>query len=209
MNITDFIKKYSSDTDEVLNELERETHIKCLMPSMLSGRVQAKILEQLSRMIRPDRILEIGSFTGYSAICLAKGLSQNGELHTYEINDELEGIIRKYIKKSGNEKRIKLHIGDFLHEKEKPEVYDFAFIDGDKRQYLDYYKKVMKMLKPGNYLLIDNIFWHNKVLEPEKHTDDYTRGILDFLDYAKQDPNAETVVLPLRDGLMLIRKTGG
>ncbi len=202
-----FIEKYSAPEDSLLYELRRETHNNVLMPRMLSGQTQGKLLEMLSRMLKPKRILEIGTFTGYSALCLAKGLTEDGVLHTVERNDEREVIIRKYIEKSGNTNKIILHIGSAIDVvKHFDEPFDLVFIDGDKREYPDYYKLTAPLVKQGGYMLVDNIFWDGKVLNPEQHADYYTQGILNFLELANNDTRFESVVLPLRDGLMLMRR---
>ncbi len=206
-NIEEYILNHSDDEDPVLAELNRETNLKILRPRMLSGHLQGKVLEMLSKMIRPDRILEVGTYTGYSAICLAKGLTKNGILHTIEINDELEEIITKYIQKSGLQKKIKVHFGNALEIiPTLHETFDLVFIDGDKREYLNYYELVLNYVKPGGFILADNVLWSGKVIELETPDDEYTKGIFDFNDFLKQDKRVEKVILPLRDGLTLIRK---
>lgn len=207
LNIEEYILNHSDDEDPLLAELNRETNLKILRPRMLSGHLQGKILEMISKMIRPKRILEIGTYTGYSAICLAKGLMEDGILHTLEINDELEEIITKYIQKSGFQNQINVHFGNaleiipILNEK-----FDLVFIDGDKREYLAYYELVLNYLKPGGFILADNVLWSGKVIELETPDDEYTKGIFDFNDFLKTDNRVEKVILPLRDGLTLIRK---
>ena len=206
-NIEEYILNHSDKEDPILAELNRETNLKILRPRMLSGHLQGKILEMISKMINPERILELGTYTGYSAICLAKGLKENGILHTIEINDELEGIISKYLVKSGLENKVKLHFGDV--RKIVPEIneqFDLVFIDADKREYLDYYNLVFNHVKPGGFLLADNVLWGGKVIESESLDDEYTKGIFDFNEFIKNDDRVEKVILPLRDGLMLIRK---
>ena len=206
-NIEEYILNHSDDEDPVLAELNRETNLKILRPRMLSGHLQGKILEMISKMIRPEKILEIGTYTGYSAICLAKGLTEKGILHTIEINDELEEIITKYIQKSGLQNQINVHFGNAL--KIIPtinELFDLVFIDGDKREYLAYYELVLNYLKPGGFILADNVLWSGKVIELETPDDEYTKGIFDFNDFLKTDNRVEKVILPLRDGLTLIRK---
>ena len=207
INIEEYILNHSDKEDPVLAELNRETNLKVLRPRMLSGHLQGKILEMISKMINPEKILELGTYTGYSAICLAKGLKDNGILHTIEINDELEDLIFKYIKKAGFENKIKLHFGDAM--KIVPEIneqFDLVFIDADKREYLEYYKIVFDFVKPGGFLLADNVLWSGKVIEQESPDDEYTKGILKFNEFIKNDNRVEKVILPLRDGLMLIRK---
>ncbi|MGE0089529.1 MAG: O-methyltransferase [Bacteroidales bacterium] len=206
-NIEEYILNHSDDEDPVLAELNRETNLKILRPRMLSGHLQGKILEMLSKMIRPDKILEIGTYTGYSAICLAKGLTEKGVLHTIEINDELEEIITKYIQKSGLQNQIHVHFGNALEIiPTLNETFDLVFIDGDKREYFAYYKLILNYVKPGGFILADNVLWSGKVIELETPDDEYTKGIFDFNDFLKNDKRVEKVILPLRDGLTLIRK---
>jgi caffeoyl-CoA O-methyltransferase len=158
-------------------------------------------------MIRPEKILEIGTYTGYSAICMAKGLTENGILHTIEINDELEEIITKYIQKSGLQKQINVHFGNALEIiPTLNKTFDLVFIDGDKREYLAYYELVLNYVKPGGFILADNVLWSGKVIEMETPDDEYTKGIFDFNDFLKNDQRVEKVIMPLRDGLTLIRK---
>ncbi len=206
-NIEEYILNHSDDEDTVLAELNRETNLKILRPRMLSGHLQGKILEMLSKMINPKKILEIGTYTGYSAICLAKGLKEEGLIHTIEINDEQEDFISKYLKKAGVENKVKLHFGNALNIiPTLSEQFDLIFIDGDKREYLEYYKLVFDFLKPGGFILADNVLWSGKIIELEKPDDEYTKGIFDFNGYIKNDKRIEKVILPLRDGLTLIRK---
>lgn len=206
-NIEQYILDHSDKEDPVLQELNRETNLKILRPRMLSGHLQGKILEMISKMIQPEKILELGTYTGYSAICLAKGMKENGTLHTIEINDELEDFILKYFKKAGIDNKVKLHIGDAKSIiKEIDEQFDLVFIDADKREYLEYYNIVLDHLKPGGFILADNVLWSGKVIEMDTPDDEYTKGIFDFNDFIKNDERIEKVILPLRDGLTLIRK---
>jgi predicted O-methyltransferase YrrM len=206
-NIEQYILDHSDAEDPVLAELNRETNLKILRPRMLSGHLQGKILEMISKMIQPERILELGTYTGYSAICLAKGLKPDGLLYTIEINDELEDFISKYLIKAGLEKKVKLYFGDA--RKLVPEIneqFDLVFIDADKREYLEYYHMVFDFVKPGGFILADNVLWSGKVVELDQPDDEYTKGIFDFNRYIKNDERVEKVILPLRDGLTLIRK---
>lgn len=206
-NIEEYILNHSDREDPILAELNRETNLKVLRPRMLSGHLQGKVLEMISKMIRPDRVLELGTYTGYSAICLAKGLKRNGILHTIEINDELEDIITKYIKKADLENKVKLYIGNAnTIVPEINEQFDLVFIDADKREYLKYYDLVFNYVKPGGFILADNVLWSGKVIELELPDDAYTKGIFDFNRFIKNDDRIEKVILPLRDGLTLIRK---
>lgn len=206
-NIEEYILNHSDNEDPVLAELNRETNLKILRPRMLSGHLQGKILEMLSKMIQPEKVLEIGTYTGYSAICLAKGLKENGVLHTIEVNDELEDIISKYINKSGLQKKIKTYFGNALEIiPTLSKTFDLVFIDGDKREYPAYYNLVFDFVRPGGFILADNVLWSGKVLEIETPDDEYTKGIFEFNDLVKNDTRVEKVILPLRDGLTLIRK---
>lgn len=205
--LDEYILQHSTPEDEVLKELYRETYLKVLYPRMVSGHIQGKLLEMLSHMIRPEKILEIGTYTGYSAICLARGLKEGGLLHTVEINDELKDMTVKYIAMAGLQDRIVLHTGDA--RKVIPEIggpLDLVFIDGNKQEYLDYYHLVMPLLKTGGYILADNVLWDGKVLSQLKSHDKYTRGIVAFNDFLARDDRVEQVILPVRDGFTLIRK---
>ena len=206
-NIEEYILNHSDAEDPVLAELNRETNLKILRPRMLSGHLQGKILEMISKMIHPEKILELGTYTGYSAICLSKGLKENGILHTIEINDELQDFIVKYLKKAKIEDRIQLHFGDAKQIiPSLNEQFDLVFIDADKREYIEYYNIVFDFVKPGGFILADNVLWSGKVIELEAPDDEYTKGIFDFNEFVKNDPRVEKVILPLRDGLTLIRK---
>jgi caffeoyl-CoA O-methyltransferase len=205
------IEKYILDHTEaessLLALLNRETQHKILLSRMLSGHLQGKFLEMISKMINPDNILEIGTYTGYSAICLAQGLTDGGKIHTIEINDELESFIRPYFVKAGLENKIYLHIGDAIEIVPKLNCeFDLIFIDGDKRQYLDYYKIVIEKIRPGGFILVDNVLWSGKVVLPLNPNDDYTSGIMEFNDFVHNDSRVENVILPIRDGIMMLRK---
>ncbi len=205
--IEKYIIHYSDTEDPVLQELNRETNLKILRPRMLSGNIQGKLLEMLSKMINPQNILEIGTYTGYSAICLAKGLSKNGKLQTIEINDELEDFILKYFEKANVQNKIKLHIGSALDIIPKLDTnFDLVFIDADKRQYIDYYKIIIDKVNSGGFILADNVLWNGKVLDMKESYDAYTKGVMDFNDYVKNDKKVEKLILPIRDGLTIIRK---
>lgn len=206
-NIEEYILQHSDEEDPVLSELNRETNLKILRPRMLSGHLQGKVLEMISKMIHPDKILELGTYTGYSAICLVKGLKSGGLLHSIEINDELEDFILKYVKKANLEDKIKLHFGDARNiVPEINEQFDLVFIDADKREYIEYYNIVFDYVKSGGFILADNVLWSGKVMESEIPDDEYTKGIVEFNEFIKKDNRIEKVILPLRDGLTLIRK---
>ncbi len=201
-----YIEKFTSNESEDLRFLDRETNLKTTMPRMLSGKVQGKFLEMISLMINPKRILEIGTFTGYSAICLAVGLDADGKIYTIESNEEFEDIIRKYIDKSGSKNKIDLIIGDAIIEIPKlNQIFDLVFIDANKEQYIQYYNLVKTKLKSGGFILADNVLWGGKVFD-SKASNKETTSIQAFNNYVKQDSEVEQVMIPLRDGLMLIRK---
>lgn len=202
-----YILNHISPEEDYLRELDRETNIKVLRSRMLSGHLQGQLLQMISSMVRPKCILEIGTFTGYSALCLAKGLAEGGKLHTIEIDDELESIAQKYFIKSGMADRIIQHIGDAcqiipsIHQS-----FDLVFIDADKRNYCDYYRLVFDKVSVGGFILADNILWNGKVVDPEAADEEQTRGILQFNDMVQNDSRVRNVILPVRDGIMLVQK---
>jgi caffeoyl-CoA O-methyltransferase len=201
-----YIEDYSSAEDPVLEDLYRQTHIRFLNPNMVSGHLQGKFLEFISRMIQPDNILEIGTFTGYSAICLAKGLKPDGKLITIEINDELTDFATSYFKKAGVDSKITQLTGKAqdiipgLHFK-----FDLVFIDADKREYTEYFDAVIGKVKAGGFILADNVLWGGQVLDRES-SDQQTRGIIDFNNMIKKESGVQHIIMPIRDGLMLIQK---
>lgn len=205
-DMEEYILQHTSPEDSVLYELNRHTHLSNLQARMLSGPIQGKFLEMISRMVRPARILEIGTYTGYSAICLARGLAPGGHLHTIEINDETCDTAQDFFQKSGLENQITLHIGSALDIIPKLDFeFDLVLIDGDKRQYPEYLNLVLPKVNSGGYILADNVLWGGKVLLPEPD-DSYTKGVVDFNSMVAQNSLLEQVLLPLRDGLMLIRR---
>lgn len=202
-----YIQAHVEDEDPVLKELDRETFLNVLRPRMLSGHVQGSLLTMFSQMIRPQRILEIGTYTGYSAICLAKGLTEGGKLHTIEINDELEGIARRYFEKAGVQDRIIQHIGGANEIIPRlNEAFELVFIDGDKREYANYFDLVIDRVPSGGIIIADNILWSGKIIEEVAPKDEQTLGILNFNKKIKEDPRVSQTIIPFRDGLMLIRK---
>ncbi|MCL2738584.1 MAG: O-methyltransferase [Bacteroidales bacterium] len=206
-HIDSYLQSHTSPPDEVLNWLERQTHLRAVHPRMLSGPVLGKFLSMISSILAPKRILEIGSFTGYSALCLAKGLGPEGVLHTIECNDELEDLIREAIDRSGKRAQMVLHIGDALALiPHIDETFDLVFIDGDKREYAAYYEVAVAKLRVGGIILADNVLWDGKVLEEPLSPDLQTQGIAAFNAKVQADPRVENLLLPLRDGLMMIRK---
>src|SRR5450759_154866 len=201
-----YLLSHSTPEDPVLEDLYRQTHIRFVNPNMTSGHLQGKFLEMISKMISPENILEIGTFTGYSAICLAKGLKPEGKLITIEINDELTTFAHSYFCQAGVENKITQLTVNALDIIPKLDImFDLVFIDGDKREYTEYYRQIIEKVKPRGFILADNVLWGEKVLEKET-TDPQTRGIIDFNEMLLGEKNIENVLIPVRDGLMLIRK---
>lgn len=197
---------HSSPESELLHQLNRETHLKILQPRMLSGHLQGRMLSMFSHMIRPKRILEIGTYTGYSALCLAEGLADTGELHSIDINEELNDFVQKYVKDAGYEEQIKLHVGNALDIiPELKEDWDIVFIDADKNNYINYYKLLIDKLKSGAYIIADNVLWSGKVLEKYDSQDEDTKTLIDFNQMIQADERVENVLFPIRDGLMVAR----
>ncbi|MEZ5196971.1 MAG: O-methyltransferase [Bacteroidales bacterium] len=205
--LTKYIEEHTTPESELLYKLDRETHLKTFYPRMLSGNTQGKFLEMISCMIRPEAILEIGTFTGYSAICLSRGLTETGVLHTIEINPEIQNISEKYIKMTDYSQKIKRYIGNALEVIPTiDETFDLVFIDADKENYLSYYKLVYDKVCPGGFILADNALWGGKVIQEINNSDKETRGILEFNDFIQNDNRVENVLVSLRDGIMMIRK---
>ena len=198
----------TSEEPDLLHELYRATHLERLYPRMCSGHVQGRILAMLSGMVRPRRVLELGTFTGYSALCLAEGLAEGGELHTIEIDDEAEPFIRRWLDRAGAGERIALHIGDAMdivpQISRVEEPWDLVYIDANKRSYRRYIDMVLPYVRPGGFIIADNTLWDGKVTDPSVN-DAQTVGIREFNDYVARDPRLDVVMLPLRDGLTLIR----
>ncbi|RBL92588.1 O-methyltransferase [Chitinophaga flava] len=202
-----FSEKYTSPEGEVLYKLNRETHLKVELPHMLSGHVQGRFLQMVSHMIRPRRILELGTYTGYSAICLAAGLPEDGMLHTVDINEELETLCLQYFEASGYSDKIKMHIGKAAEVIDSlDEVFDLVFIDADKAGYVHYYDLVWEKLRPGGFILADNVLYHGQVLQPENEQGSQAKAMVRFCEKVLADDRAEQVLITLRDGLLLIRK---
>ncbi len=205
--LDDYILRHIDEEGEYLKALYRDTHVKLLRPRMASGHLQGRLLKMFVRMIRPKSILEIGTYSGYSALCMAEGLEPDGKLYTFEINDEQEDFTRPWIENSPYASQIEFIIGDALELVPKMDLtFDLAFMDGDKRRYMDYYEMVLPRLNSGGYILADNTLWDGHVVETAHPKDAQTKGIMDFNDRIAGDPRVEKVILPLRDGLTLIRK---
>ncbi|MDO7610554.1 MAG: O-methyltransferase [Crocinitomicaceae bacterium] len=197
---------HTTKESELLNKIDRETHLEVLRPRMLSGHFQGRILSMLSKMISPNRILEIGTYTGYSALCLAEGLMEDGKLYTIDINEELEDRVRQYFLESKYNQQIDLIIGDALNLIPRlNESWDIVFIDADKKNYTKYFNMVVASVKSGGYIIADNVLWSGKVVEKD-HLDEDTLALRVFNDTLSKDPRFEVVLLPVRDGLLIARK---
>ena len=206
-HLDEYILRHSEAEPEYLYRLWRATNVHTIHGRMASGHLQGRLLKMLVEMIRPKRILEVGTFSGYSAISMAEGLDDDGLLYTFEINDEMEDFTRPWIEGSSVADKIEFIIGDALTEAPKLGIeFDMAFIDGDKRTYCECYEMVLNILKPGGFILADNTLWDGHVADPAYDHDHQTQGIRQFNDHVAQDPRTEQVILPLRDGLSIIRK---
>ena len=212
MTLEEYISAHSTPETEVLESITRDTYVHILNPHMLSGHVQGRVLSMISHMIRPKHILELGTFTGYSALCLAEGLAEGGELITIEHNDELEETIRRNLERSPLGGRIRLIIGDAAEviSRQMSDVsrrmYDLVFIDADKREYCTYIDAVYPLVAVGGFILADNTLWDGHIIDPAYDKDKQTLGLRAFNDKIKEDDRFEQVILPLRDGLTIIRK---
>lgn len=206
-DLTAYVEAHTSPEDDLLRRLNRNTRAHVMAPRMLSGHLQGRLLAMLSHLIRPRRILEIGTYTGYSALCLAEGLTDDGRLITIDHNEELEDFARSYWQQSPLNDKIDLRIGPAadviptLHE-----MFDLVFIDADKRNNALYYELIFDKLRPGGLVLVDNMLWSGKVIEPVKPADEDTRAVLAFNQLVQEDARVENVLLPVRDGMMMIRK---
>jgi len=209
--VTDLLEQYIlshiDEESDLLKQLDRDAHVNLLRPRMLSGHLQGKILKMFCRMLNPRYILEIGTYTGYASLCIAEGAPDNAEIHTIEVNDELEDFILKHLHKSKLKDKIHLHIGDAMEIIPKIDcIFDLVFIDANKRHYIDYYNLIFNKVRQGGLILADNTLWDGKVLETPHHTDKQTIGIQDFNDMLAKDERVEKVILPVRDGLTMIWK---
>jgi|TARA_R110000782_G_scaffold236819_1_gene322916 caffeoyl-CoA O-methyltransferase len=206
-SISNYVEKYSEQESELLQELNHETWEKILTPRMLSGHLQGRVLSMLSHMIQPTNILEIGTYTGYSALCLAEGLKENGSIDTIDINEELESFAKKYFDKAGLSNIIEQHIGnalDIIPTLNKK--YDIVFIDADKSNYINYYNLVLDMVNPGGYIIADNVLWSGKVTEPIEKMDEDTKTLLEYAKHLVNDNRVQQIIFPIRDGLLIARK---
>ena len=207
-SLEDYICNHIDEEPELLRQINREANLKILHGNMLSGHLQGRILKMLTMMVKPTKVLELGTFVGYSTLCFAEGLPEGGEVHTIEVNDELEDLIRYNISRSPYRDRVKLYVGDAMDwlDSFEPDTYDLIFIDADKKSYWESYEKSLPLLKKGGFIIADNTLWYSKVVEETKSNDHSTKGILRFNQKLKEDSRVEKVILPFRDGLTLIRK---
>ncbi|MDF2157561.1 O-methyltransferase [Algoriphagus sp. CAU 1675] len=203
-----YCEAHTTEEDSLLKKITRETQMKVLMPRMLSGHLQGKLLELFVKMKQPKTILEIGTYTGYSAICMARGLNKDGKLITLDINDELETMVRGFFEESGLSSQIDYRLGNAMEIiPNLPGPFDLVFIDADKKNNANYFQLVLEKLSPGGIILVDNVLWSGKVVQDTgKKTDKDTQAILDFNQLIQEDPRVENCLLPIRDGIMMIRK---
>lgn len=205
--IEDYSLQHSEAESAVLKKINRETHAKVMQPRMLSGHMQGNFLSMISKMIMPERILEIGTYTGYSAVCLAQGLSEKGKLYTLDVNEELEKMVRNSFEEAGLTKKIEFIIGDAMQIIPRiNEKFDLVFIDADKKNYVNYYDLVFDKVNSGGFIIADNVLWSGKILDLEKNRDTDTLLIDAFNKKVHSDNRVEKMLLPLRDGLMIARK---
>lgn len=205
--IEEYISAHIDEESALLRGIYRETNLRLLNPRMASGHIQGRLLKMLVSMMKPKLILEVGTFTGYATLCMAEGLEPDGVIHTVEIDDELEDFIKKGFDRSPFGDRIRLHIGDALRI--VPELgleFDMIFLDGEKRQYPEYYNGLMKYLRPGGYLIADNTLWDGHVVDSEYDSDPQTAAVRRFNDMVKADDRVEVAMIPIRDGLTIVRK---
>jgi predicted O-methyltransferase YrrM len=207
MNLEDYITLHSDSEPEYLAKINRATHLRMINPRMLSGHFQGRVLTMFCHMIKPEKVLEIGTFTGYSALCMAEGMPENGVLHTIDCDDELESFISQNFAGSPFGHKIKLHLGNALKVIESMnEKFDLVFIDADKLEYQAYFEAVLPKVKRGGFILVDNTLWDGKVLKTADEKDKDTLAIQRFNDFIANDSRIEKVLLPIRDGLTLMRK---
>ena len=206
-DLEDYIDAHIDPEPEPLRQIDRATNIRLLNGRMCSGHIQGRLLKMLVRMIRPKRVLELGTFSGYSALCIAEGLDDGASVDTVEVDDELEDFIRRSLESSPYGSRVTLHIGDAVDTMKKwPDgEFDLIFIDADKRAYAEYYREALRLLRPEGFIIADNTLWDSHVVEQGRHSSQ-TEGILRFNDIVAADPSVEKAIIPLRDGLTIIRK---
>jgi predicted O-methyltransferase YrrM len=208
LKIEEYILSHIDSEPELLKRMSREANVKLLRPRMISGNIQGRLLKILTSMLQPQNVLEIGTYTGYSAICIAEGAPDTSQIVTIEIDDEMESFIRKYFEESEYGHKIELKIGDALQliHLYEDNYFDLIFIDANKRDYCAYYDIAFEKLRRGGVILADNTLWNGKVIDERFQNDDQTRGVLEFNNHIKEDTRIEKVILPIRDGLTIIRK---
>ena len=207
MTLDNYILSHIDSEPDLLKKLCRDTYVNVLRPRMLSGHLQGRILKMFCRMICPEKVLELGTFTGYSALCIAEGLPENGVVYTIDNNEELEEFVRNYFEQSPYKNKIRQFTGDALETiKSLNETFDLVFIDADKREYLDYYEAIFDNVNPGGFIIADNTLWDGKIFETIDPNDKQTIEIMRFNDFIAKDTRIEKVIVPLRDGLTMIRK---
>jgi predicted O-methyltransferase YrrM len=205
--IESYCEKHSSNENQLLQKVNRETHLEVLMPRMLSGHLQGRFLAMISQMIQPKFILEIGTYTGYSALCLAEGLAKDGKLFTIDINEEMSSRVLHYFSLHEKASQLKYIVGDAMHEIQNlNESFDLVFIDADKKNYAAYYELVINKVNKGGFIISDNVLWSGKVVENDAKKDADTLNMLQFNEMIVNDSRVESMLLPLRDGLMICRK---
>ena len=206
MTLDEYILQHIDAEGDYLHALWRDTQLRLSYGQMASGHLQGRLLKMLIEMIKPQKVLELGTFSGYATLCMAEGLPQKAEIHTFEVFDENEDFLRKWFEGSAYKDKIHLHIGDVLQLVPQMEGgWDFAFIDADKREYVAYYEMLLPLMRPGGFIVADNTLWYGHVLEEARESDAQTLGVQAFNDLVASDPRVEKVILPLRDGLTIIR----
>ncbi|WP_430403002.1 O-methyltransferase [Fluviicola sp.] len=206
-SLDDYCGAHTTAESALLAKLNRDTHVNILQPRMLSGHFQGRLLSLLSKMIRPERILEIGTYTGYSALCMAEGLTETGKIITLDINAQLEDFVRSYISESEYASKVDYRICNAMEEiPQLNEQFDLVFIDADKMNYINYYNLVFDQVKPGGYIFSDNVLWSGKVVQTEGKIDKDTQLLKEFNQLIQNDPRVENILLPIRDGIMIARK---
>ena len=206
MSLDEYILQHIDAEGDYLHSLWRDTQLRLSYGQMASGHLQGRVLKMLIQMAKPLNVLELGTFSGYATLCMAEGLSENAEIHTFEVFDENEDFLRKWFEGSAYRDKIHLHIGDALQlVPQMQQRWDFAFIDADKREYVAYYEMLLPLMSPGGFIVADNTLWYGHVLEHPKDSDMQTRGVQDFNELVAKDSRVEKVILPLRDGLTIIR----
>ena len=206
MSLDEYILQHIDAEGDYLYALWRDTQLRLSYGQMASGHLQGRVLKMLVRMVQPLKVLELGTFSGYATLCMAEGLGEGAEIHTFEIFDENEDFLKKWLGGSPYRDKIHLHIGDALQlVPQMEERWDFAYIDADKREYVAYYEMLLPLMRPGGYIVADNTLWYGHVLEEARESDVQTRGVQAFNDLVASDPRVEKVILPLRDGLTVMR----